>query len=296
MSTEASAMAMKLLMNGDMQGAIAEWKKVVQSFEESGASPTVEMAKVYYYLGKTQLDERLLDEAIQNLTEAERLFGVTSPEDPDLRAAGLALYNALRLAGRLPEPVPYVSFKKGLKALQKTGRLSELKLKEVKSIFKESGWDYQSECDDDGPETLVNFMHRYYLEHEDLAVKDGFITHDWRYGQETDDAPAEFAALLGDANPLFKQLSIDEDGCASMLCDTGEEFTITFEGLHDIADLFNAELKARGDERRFVPLDTGSDFYIYLLLKQKEFKALCQGKELVLPVDTTSGFEEFAWS
>jgi hypothetical protein len=89
---------------------------------------------------------------------------------------------------------------------------------------------------------------------------------------------------------------IHENDSITFRRQSGDEFTIKIGSLDDIANLFNQELKKRADDRRFVPLETGSDFHIYLLLNKKEFKTLCQGKEIVLPIDTSCGFEEFAWN
>lgn len=292
---ESATCAMKFLMNGDQQGAVAEWIKSVQLFEAAGSSPNEGIAEVYYYLGKCQLDQNSLDDAIHNLSRAEQLFLVVNPQHRELKPAQLSLHKALSLAGRLPPPVAVASFKKGLKVLQKLGRLNQLKTKEVKAIFQENDWDYESMADEADIETLVQFLHCYYSEHEDLACADGFLTHDWRFGQETDDAPSEFAARLGDSEPLLKQVMIHENDSITFRRQSGDQFTIEIGSLDDIANLFNQELKNRADDRRFVPLETGSDFHIYLLLNKKEFKTLCQGKEIILPIDTSCGFEEFAW-
>lgn len=84
---------------------------------------------------------------------------------------------------------------------------------------------------------------------------------------------------------------IHENDSITFRRQSGDQFTIEIGSLDDIANLFNQELKNRADDRRFVPLETGSDFHIYLLLNKKEFKTLCQGKEIILPIDTSAGLK-----
>lgn len=171
----------------------------------------------------------------------------------------------------------------GLAALKAFGLLGELNDSVLAQLADElCGAD---QLDEDFP--VIDILDAYYLDEERGAArsqKDGYIRHDWRFGQETSDVVAEFAALLG-GNPLFRQLSYRDEGNQSRLAvrrDDGAGLSLIVQSLDDVAALFDYTLKERGDARRFFALETEGDWHAYLLLKIDRAKVLMNDQ--VLPM------------
>jgi hypothetical protein len=93
-------------------------------------------------------------------------------------------------------------------------------------------------------------------------VAEGYLSHDWRFGQETDDVVAELSARVG--RPLLRQL-----GMKSNIIEVERasgRLDIEVESLDDVVRAYNQALADAGDARRFVAVDTQGDWHAYFLL------------------------------
>lgn len=156
---------------------------------------------------------------------------------------------------------------KAIEHLQKVGLAKGL----TASVFKQIALEL---CHEEGFENdfpVVSILDAYYCDEKDGAARaqeDGYIRHDWRFGQETSDAVAELAALVG-TQPILRQLGYRTEKGETLLGvrrDDGVGLSIEVRSLDDIVALFNVTLQERRDERRFFSLDTEEDWHAYLLL------------------------------
>jgi hypothetical protein len=127
--------------------------------------------------------------------------------------------------------------------------------------------------------TLIGILDGYYAS-EDRAIADGYLRHDHRFGQETDDVLAELAARVPGAR-LPRQLRWDaahttterghRETVATLhveLPDGGEQ-ALDVRSLDDIVEFVNGVLAAAGDARRFYALPTDGDWHAYLALSRE---------------------------
>lgn len=112
--------------------------------------------------------------------------------------------------------------------------------------------------------------------------KDGFIHHDWRFGQETDDIIKEFADIVGGETPILKQLQLKPDSIMLQRYDGKRGELNISNSVADVADVFNETLAQRGDEKRFYPMDTEGDSFAYLYLDPDKFERIFQSA--LLPI------------
>jgi hypothetical protein len=114
------------------------------------------------------------------------------------------------------------------------------------------------------PEIVFEVLTLYYQEGDNdaRAVAEGYLSHDWRFGQETDDVVAELSARVG--RPLLRQL-----GMKSNIIEVERasgRLDIEVESLDDVVRAYNQALADAGDARRFVAVDTQGDWHAYFLL------------------------------
>jgi hypothetical protein len=130
---------------------------------------------------------------------------------------------------------------------------------------------------------LVDVLCAYYDEEPERAVADGFLTHDWRFGAETDDVIAEFAARVS-GEPLLVQIENDpERGVLRARAKDGRDRAFDFgadASLATIAEAFDEELARAKDPRRFFSLETGGDYFAFLLLRPAVASRLLRGRAL----------------
>jgi hypothetical protein len=132
---------------------------------------------------------------------------------------------------------------------------------------------------DGGVETTRDLLDAYYSGDESRMIEDGFLTHDWRFGQETDDVIAEICARLG-GPPLFEQLAVSE-GAIEVRDRAGTRHKIAVESLDDVIDFFNAALAKLNDPRRLIAFEDDGDQVSYLVAKPVVSKRL---RELGVPL------------
>jgi hypothetical protein len=106
----------------------------------------------------------------------------------------------------LPKPLPIV---RAVEAMQTEGLASELTPEVLADLAQEL-------CDADefdGDFPFADVLDAYYCDDisgERRSIHDGYIRHDWRFGQETNDVVAELCALLG--AQVYRQLSYELKG------------------------------------------------------------------------------------
>ncbi len=130
--------------------------------------------------------------------------------------------------------------------------------------------------------SLLDLIDAYYSALPERARHDGYLRHDWRFGQETDDVMAELASLLPDSRLprqiRWSQRETTEHGHAETIStihlampDEGER-ALDVRSLHDIIMLVNEILDAAGDARRLYALETGGDWHAYFALTRDRAK------------------------
>jgi hypothetical protein len=271
---------------------------------------------VFYERGQDLAKEGKVDEAAANYMAAFDLA-----VGPDAFSRRTLLANKLAFlywnAGKddlarpwyevLGEPMPKrapttMPFKRALKVLKKAGLCSSLTPKLTKMLLEEV---YSNDFDEEEAE-VVPFLQAYYTSDDYQALKDGFIHHDWRFGHETSDAPAEFSQLVDGNSQLLKQIgyapgmqsaehSSSPPEVLTVERRNGERLSFPVQGLDDIAAAFNRELEKVGDVRRFVALQTDGDWHAYFLFDQDTFRILCLSKLPTLPCESVPGVDEKRW-
>ena len=134
--------------------------------------------------------------------------------------------------------------------------------------------------------TLIGILDGYY-EDEDRAIADGFLRHDHRFGQETDDVLAELSARVPGAR-LPRQLRWDAEHATTerghretvatlhIELPDGSEYAPDVRSLDDIVRFVNDILAAAGDPRRFYARETDGDWHAYLALTAERAQRLAR--------------------
>lgn len=126
---------------------------------------------------------------------------------------------------------------------------------------------------DGGVTSMRDLLEAYYADDESRMIEDGFLTHDWRFGQETDDVIAEISARIG-GPPMFEQTA-KRDDVIEVRDRTGAHHRIEVTSLADVIDFFNVALSRGNDERRLVAFDDeDGDQLSYLLTTPEAAKRL----------------------
>ncbi len=193
------------------------------------------------------------------------------------------------MEGEPPVTVTYVPPRTAVMRLVKEGLVRGLDDAKLNALRAECWDDDEDQMDEVG---VLGILTMFY-ETVDKGVRDGFLWHDDRFWMETDDVVAEVAAMLRDDRPLFKQVSIEEQvahGSQSretlqkiaLERDDGARKEILARGLDDVVACFNEELRARGRQKRIIPLDTSGEWKMYVAAELRLLRKLVA--EGVLPV------------
>jgi hypothetical protein len=132
-----------------------------------------------------------------------------------------------------------------------------------------------------------------FYESVDKGLRDGFLWHDDRFWMETEDVVAEVAAMLHDDRPLYRQLAIEPRVSTArrfketvqaleLERDDGIHKSLEARSLDDVVACFNEELRARGRQRRIIPLDTSDGWKMYVALELRDARKLAA--EGALPI------------
>jgi hypothetical protein len=132
-----------------------------------------------------------------------------------------------------------------------------------------------------------------FYETVDKGLRDGFLWSDDRFWIDTEDAVALVAGMLHDDRPLYRQIAMVEKISTSrrfretvqaieLERDDGVRKTIEARTLDELVDCFNAELRARGRQRRIVALDTSDGWKMYVAVELRLARKLAA--EGALPI------------
>lgn len=195
------------------------------------------------------------------------------------------------ISGRPIKPLTGLPAKSALQILKQNGKLSEMN----DAVQAELLDELDTDIDDVDTMSMLTAFYDFGLTKR--GQRDGFLAHDWRFGQETDDVVAEFSALVGGGEPLLKFVKFDNDtGRVEVERRSGEVISAPFDGsLDDVAAVFNLELERFADKRRFVSLHTEGDFFSYYLLDLTAYKNLCTAAPPALPAAAVPGIDEPQW-
>lgn len=269
---------------GKNDEAIAEYRAGIAVLEKSTASDRLSRMNYFAIKLATLLFK------LERFDEARPYYKMMGQEMPTPPIQALGLMDAIEVA-------------------KQAGLFGELNDAELEKILADLGIDPE-EIEDDEEFGLMNIVQSYYAaDYEsdgDLlsprAVKDGFISHDWRFGQETDDVVAELCQLIG--KTIWRQIEYKDEprtdcvGTTTYLhvqSDTGEKAKVKVDGLEDIVGFINQSLEKRGDNRRFASCDTQGDWYAYFLIEPAAYKKVFSGKNPALPCDDVPGINKEKW-
>jgi hypothetical protein len=132
-----------------------------------------------------------------------------------------------------------------------------------------------------------------FYETVDKGLRDGFLWSDDRFWIDTEDAIALVAGMLHDDRPLYRQIAMVEKISTSrrfretvqaieLERDDGVRKTIEARTLDEVVDCFNAELRARGRQRRIIALDTSDGWKMYVAIELRLARKLAA--EGALPI------------
>jgi hypothetical protein len=110
------------------------------------------------------------------------------------------------------------------------------------------------------------------------ALAFGFLSHDWRFGQETQDVIAEFAACLKGEPIRFEQIETKPNALRvrSSRLDSRDDDWIDLEdrGLDAVARFLNEKLEGAMARRRVFSLETDGDWHAFIVRTGDEVAAM----------------------
>lgn len=169
-----------------------------------------------------------------------------------------------------------VTWKKAIALVKKAGLLSAW-TKGSKQLNETGGFDYEPDENVDAA-SFFELLQVFYCSTQAgsaSALKDGYLSHDWRYGQETDDIIAEFCECAHKPG-WFKLI---ENAAADMLIfedEAGVRHELCGTNLGDVAEFFNERLEECGSDRRFYDVETDGDFYTFICLTKEHYESLAK--------------------
>lgn len=166
------------------------------------------------------------------------------------------------------KPKPSKALLSVIDVLATHGFMDALSPDELEELLEDVlGADYEV-----GPRTVADVLSSV---HEDgSGVARGVVVHDHRFGNETDDVVAEFAATLHDEPIAFAQVGVRDDALQIRAGDEVAWVPFVPGGLDAIARWLNARLEAAGAKRRIFSLQTDSDFYSYIVCPPETIDAM----------------------
>jgi tetratricopeptide (TPR) repeat protein len=276
---ECYEQANDLVKSGDPEAAIEKYREGLSILRTSN-SPDVSTRTTYFVEKLAQLCFKL-----GRYEEARTYYDIMGVKMPT-------------------PPTSIQPFKQAIKTLQQHGLLRSLSNEQINIILQEE-MDVDLESADDEIDVL-QFLQLYYSPFADVlspsAIEDGFLTHDWRFGQETDDVVSELCQLVG--RPLFRQIGYHEEartdsaGTINLLtveAENGERSSFPVLGLDDVVAFFNQALERLDDARRFVSIDTQADFHAYYLLDVPKYKGVFGGETSALVEEEIVGVDGARW-
>jgi hypothetical protein len=202
------------------------------------------------------------------------------------------------MEGDAPVTQVYIPPRSAVMRLVESGLVRGLDNGKLDALRAECWDDDEDQMDEVG---VLGILTMFY-ETVDKGVRDGFLWHDDRFWLETGDVVAELAAMLRDDRPLFRQVEIEEQIAhgkessretlqkISLERDDGARKEILARGLDDVVACFNDELRARGRQKRILPLDTSGEWKMYVAAELRLVRKLVA--EGALPVSNLDSLRE----
>ncbi len=181
-----------------------------------------------------------------------------------------------RVVVKLPKIKPSAKLTKAVSALREVGLLREL----VPELLLRYA---------DGGVTNAGEVFEAYFGDEERgdarAIAEGYLTHDWRFGQETSDVIAELCARVG-GPPMFEQVSVHPNEIEVRVCYDGSNSIerVPAESLDAVVRFFNAALARTGDARQFFMHDGDDDQLTFVLTTANGAAAIRRGGYALSPL------------
>lgn len=167
-----------------------------------------------------------------------------------------------------------VTWKQAISIARKAGLLSAW-TKGARELEESGDFDYEP-SENVGAQGFFELLQMFYGSTEaggGTALKDGYLSHDWRYGQETNDIIAELSECAGKPG-WFKLTKI---GAADMLFFDGADGTkheLCGTNLQDVVEFFNERLRDCGADRQFWEVETDGDYFTFICLPTQSYESL----------------------
>lgn len=201
------------------------------------------------------------------------------------------------MEGDAPVTQIYIPPRTAVMRLVESGLVRGLDDQKLDTLRAECWDDDEDEMDEVG---VLGILTMFY-ETVDKGVRDGFLWHDDRFWLETEDVVAELSAMLRDDRPLYRQLAIEEQTAhgkdsretlqkIALERDDGAKKEILARGLDDVVACFNDELRARGRQKRILPLETSGEWKMYVAAELRVVRKLVA--EGALPISNLDSLRE----
>lgn len=194
------------------------------------------------------------------------VIGDTATVSIVLNSMGKRRAQAIHLDRPPPKPL---SFTAAFKEMQTLGFLTDWKLADAKRVVNQLYGELPKRF---GHEHSLGLLSDYYgTGATDQAVKDGYLSHDWRFGQETNDIVAEFVRAL--KCPPAKQIKNDSDGVV-VRDDQDPTLEITVkDDVRALATFFQSRLDALKIPLRIIEIKTDGDWFAFAVRDESMIQA-----------------------
>jgi hypothetical protein len=190
-------------------------------------------------------------------TSSDVVIGDTAKVSIAFTSMGKRRASAVILDRPPPKPMSFTSAFKELRAL---GFLSTWQLADAKRVVPRLYGEIPKRFT--RAHTIELLTDYYGTGPTERAVQDGYLAHDWRFGQETKDVVAEFVRVLG--CPPASQVKNDADGIVVVdAADPSATVTVRRE-LSELAEFFQRRFDTLGISRRLIELATEGDLRVFV--------------------------------
>lgn len=117
----------------------------------------------------------------------------------------------------------------------------------------------------DAAQASLFLRHYYGMGPTDRAVSEGFLAHDWRFGQETDNIVAEFVRAL--RCPPATQIRNGAEGIV-VRDDNDQTIEVVVTDMTALARFFQGRFEALKSSRRLICLETDGDWLAYAVREE----------------------------
>ncbi len=157
-----------------------------------------------------------------------------------------------------PPPKP-LSFTAAFKEMQTLGFLTDWKLADAKRVVNQLYGELPKRF---MHEHSLGLLSDYYgTGATDQAVKDGYLSHDWRFGQETNDIVAEFVRAL--KCPPATQIKNDSDGVVARDAQDPTLEVVVKDDVRALAKFFQSRFETLQIPLRIIEIKTDGDWFAF---------------------------------